>query len=288
MSLMRVWALLVVSGCGRLAFDPVGTPSSQDASPSDAVELGTGPFGSFRLVTELDSNVDEDDPAVSSDGLELFWASKRTGPSKIWTARRASRSDPWSAPQEVVELSLTTDDKSPELSADALTLVFGAGGDLALSTRASRTDSWSQPVIILDAGTPSLGTPALCNENLRLYMRFDAGTTIDHLYVSDRATTTASWSTPMPVDELNSTAIDSGPWVSADCNRLYFDSDRNQNGDVFMAHRNPTTDLFGAPTQLPELRVPFGSVHDVSLTADEKYIVWSHQSTVNKLYEATR
>jgi hypothetical protein len=285
-SLMRAWALLLLSSCGRLAFDPASVGGSDGVS--DAEVLGTGPFGGFRLIAELDSAFDEDDPAVSSDGLELFWASKRTGVSKIWSARRASRTDPWGAAQQVMELSVSTDDKAPELSSDDLTIAFVVNGNIAMSTRASRTATWSPPVVVLDVGSVSAGTPALCNEDLRMYLRVEDGLAIDHLHVTDRATTASPWPQPTPVMELNSATQDTGPWMSADCNRMYFDSDRMQNGDIFVAYRNAANDMFGPPSLLAEIRSAFGSAHDVSLTADEKYIVWSHQTIINKLYEGTR
>jgi hypothetical protein len=278
---MRAWALLLLAGCGRFAFD-----ESRDAPP-DAVILGTGPFGNVQPIAELASTFDEDDPGVSRDGLELYWASKRTGVSKIWTSRRASRMDPWGAPEQVLETSLTTDDKGPELSPDSLTLYFDASGDLAMSTRPTRTASWSPAAVILHVVSVSVGTPAVCNQALRMYMRRVDSMSIDHIYVSNRATIDDTWPIPVAVTELESGLGDSGPWISADCDHMYFDSDRTQNGAVYLAYRDPMTDTFGVPIEMPEIRV-LGSVHDVSLTSDEKYVVFSHRNTVNQLYEASR
>src|ERR1043165_312493 len=101
----RVALLVLMSGCGRLAFDEARDAPS-DAS-IDAEVLGTGPFVNVRPIAELASAFDEDDPGISRDGLEIYWASKRTGASKIWMSRRASRTDPWGTPAQVTELDLT-------------------------------------------------------------------------------------------------------------------------------------------------------------------------------------
>lgn len=281
----RVALLVLVSGCGRIAFDAVGAVST-DAAPDSEV-LGTGPFGNVRPIAELASSSADDDPGVSRDGLELYWASKRTGPSKIWTSRRASRTDPWGTPAQVTELDLTTDDKAPELSPDSLRLYFDASGDIAMSTRATRTAAWSLPVIVLHKPGGNVGTPSECGQGLRLYLRDVGAASLDHLAVSNRATLSDAWSQPAPIPELESNLGDSGPWASADCNRLYFDSNRTQTGAAYVAYRDPMTDTFGAPIELPDVRAA-GSVHDLSLTSDEKYVVFSHGGTVSQLYEASR
>jgi Tol biopolymer transport system component len=93
-----------------------------------------------RLVDEVNAAPTDAAPAMSDDGLELFFDSYRTGPDVIYTATRASTSEPFSAP-----IALTALDPSglgagsPELSADGRRLYFdhdnGTSIDIYVATR---------------------------------------------------------------------------------------------------------------------------------------------------------
>ncbi|MGE5186348.1 MAG: hypothetical protein ACM31C_30040 [Acidobacteriota bacterium] len=95
---------------------------------------------------ELNSSVDEYGPTLSSDGLEIFFASVRTGGLggfDVYTARRGSVDDPFGPPQLVREVSSAMDDVGTRLSADGTTLYLdydtltsgGANADLWVATR---------------------------------------------------------------------------------------------------------------------------------------------------------
>jgi hypothetical protein len=56
------------------------------------------------MVTELATAADEGWPALTADGLTVFWSSTRTdggakGGWDIWTARRTSLTAPFSSPR---------------------------------------------------------------------------------------------------------------------------------------------------------------------------------------------
>jgi len=111
------------------------------------IYLADGSFGSATRVTELSSPLNESDPWIRHDGLEIFFQSNRagsTGPAlDLWVATRGSTADAWSTP---VNLGSTINTASAEqnasLSSDGTTLFFasdrlgGSGGlDLYMSTR---------------------------------------------------------------------------------------------------------------------------------------------------------
>lgn len=77
-----------------------------------------GCFGPAVLVTELSSLMNESDPSIRRDGLEIFFHSNRTGsigPSNdLWVATRESTLDPWSTP---VNLGGTINTASAEQNA---------------------------------------------------------------------------------------------------------------------------------------------------------------------------
>lgn len=106
-----------------------------------------GSFGPAAAVAELNSPRRDAMVAVRRDGLELFLASDRPGPTPgpfdLWIATRAGTSDPWSAPVNLGPVvNSAADDSRGSLSFDGTTLYMESnrlGGfgdhDLWVSTR---------------------------------------------------------------------------------------------------------------------------------------------------------
>ena len=88
-----VAVVLVVGGCGRIAFDP-----RSDGSASD--DTGSG-FAPPTVVGELSSADEDDDPTLTADALEVYFVSTRAGGQgmgDIWRSVRSTVDDPWSPP----------------------------------------------------------------------------------------------------------------------------------------------------------------------------------------------
>lgn len=109
-------------------------------------------FGAPALAAGLNTAADDSRPNLRRDGLEIFFDSNRAGGIggiDIWTATRASTSDPWSnVANPGTDVNSTVNDLRPSLSWDATALYFGstrAGGegsqDLYVTTRAKLTGS---------------------------------------------------------------------------------------------------------------------------------------------------
>jgi Tol biopolymer transport system component len=105
-----------------------------------------GDFGSPSPVPELNTTSTDYQPALSKDGLELFFASNRPGGIgnvDLWGSTREDTSDPWSAPFNLGKVvNSNAADFHPTLSFDRTILLFasertgGVGsGDLWMSTR---------------------------------------------------------------------------------------------------------------------------------------------------------
>lgn len=121
-----------------------GGPGGTDIYVSK--QMADGSFGTAALVTELNSSMNESDPSIRNDGLEILFHSNRTGtqgPNDLWVAMRASSLDAWSSPVNVGEpINSAASEQNAYLSADGLTLYFASdqpGGfgstDLYVSSR---------------------------------------------------------------------------------------------------------------------------------------------------------
>lgn len=87
----------------------------------------TSDFGTPVPVGELNSNVVDDAPVLSADGLEIFFASNRPSSNRnnIWHATRSTTSDGFGTPTMISELSSDpTEDYPTWVSPDRCTLFF--------------------------------------------------------------------------------------------------------------------------------------------------------------------
>ncbi len=118
-------------------------------------QLADGSFAPATLVPELSSPLNENDPSLRHDGLEIIFQSNRTGSNGIaldlWVATRASTLAAWSTPVNLGStINTVSAEQNPYLSADGATLFFasdragGAGGvDLYTGTRALPMPGWN-------------------------------------------------------------------------------------------------------------------------------------------------
>ncbi len=110
-----------------------------------------GSFGRAEVVAELSTDADDFMPNVSRDGREIVFNSNRPGsivnalgnPSQdLYTATRASTSDPWSAPINLgSNVNTMGNETRSSLSADGERLHFGRDGTIYVSVRTKVTGS---------------------------------------------------------------------------------------------------------------------------------------------------
>ena len=134
------WGLVAIglAGCGRLNFTPVGDLGDAGTSDPDAA------FSAPVPLTALNIGMGEDDPSLTSDLLEIYFSSSRSGSQRVWRSVRAAATDPWPAPQMVTEVD-GANVNNPKISLDGLALIFSStrapnlgGSDLWLATRPDR------------------------------------------------------------------------------------------------------------------------------------------------------
>jgi hypothetical protein len=223
----------------------------------------TGEFSSpTNLGGVINSGAAETAPAISSDGLSLFFSSNRAGGNGSWdlyVATRTSTSEPFGAPVNLgTGVNTNLPEFAPAISADGLSLYFqrrndpgGLGGDdVWVATRASTSDPFGTAV---NLGSPVNSTsfeggPFISDDELALYFasaRPGGAGQID-LYLSNRASTGDSFGAPINLGvPINTTVQDFNAHIAPD--GLYFHSNRpgGQGGNDlwFAAFAGTTTVL---------------------------------------------
>jgi hypothetical protein len=201
------------------------------------------PWGAPALVPELDSSSSDWAPAVSLDGLTIWFATDRDGPNgHIWSASRASRADPWGAPAPVPELASSAVDFAPAVDAAETTVFFSsnrpgsAGYDIYTATRAAPNLPWSAPAL-----APGLNSdadeydPFVAQGGLVVFftsMRSGGG----DIYWSARRGAGDPFQAPVPLVDLDTPMYDSDSTLSPDLTYMMFSSTRSGNAEIYETH----------------------------------------------------
>ena len=121
---------------------------SKDAPWGSPAKIGP-PVGSLEDNLPVGSN-DVYSSDISADGLSLYFASTRVGgygDGDIWLTTRATKSNPWTEPVNLgPNVNAGSNDWSPSISTDGLTLVFHRGNSTWATTRRSKDDDWGPAV----------------------------------------------------------------------------------------------------------------------------------------------
>lgn len=92
----------------------------------------------------------EDHPCLTSDGLSLYFTSKRSGSHTLWVTTRPATDALWGQPERLgPPVDMIMYETTPFISPDGLSLYFSEGGwapDMYVSRRTSVTGSWGSPV----------------------------------------------------------------------------------------------------------------------------------------------
>ena len=201
-------------------------------------ETRDGNWGTpVNLGPTVNSSASDLSSSISADGLSLYYGSWWAGYGKndIWVTTRETTEDDWGTPVNLgPTVNSSSEDWSPSISTDGLTLFFGSnrpGGlgnwDIYVTTRATKDDDWSAPVNLgptVNSSALDYG-PCISADGLTLFFTSvrPGGYGNNDIWVTTRATTEDDWGTPVNLGPIvNSLANEGIPSISADGREIYF------------------------------------------------------------------
>ncbi len=207
----------------------------------------TASFGTPENLVNLNSDADEDRPALSGDELTIVIARNPTigtGKARILLARREQSSSPLPSTNDDLTQIINagdTDHRDPFLSRDGLRLYFAPTGttgfqQIRVAARASTSAAFSAPAAVrgVDRSNASDADPAVSNdERILVFSSTDLGGT--NLWYATRLVAGDDFGAPVPIMGLNSVVSDSDPMLSADGCELYFSSTRGSGRHIYRA-----------------------------------------------------
>src|SRR6266404_1324842 len=210
----------------------------------------TEPWGPPQnLGAPINTSFNDGNPALSADGLRLYFVSNRTGSkglNDIWVSRWTGSG--WDTPENLGDGVNSADNEAgPALFEDAatgkVTLYFTStkagslgSSDLYASTQQpDGTFGPAIPVVELNSAADET-SPGIRSDGLEIFFRSTrpgsiplAGVPSGDLWVATRDSASGSWSNPVNVDPdgllgINTDKHEGGPALSYDGTTLYFHS----------------------------------------------------------------
>jgi WD40-like Beta Propeller Repeat len=218
---------------------------SQSFNPPPAKPLDEGTLQAITAKTDkldqpaalqpvhlenVNTDKDEDDPHLSSNGLHLYYTSSADGKSEIMEAVRKSKDRSWSRGKPVADINVAGDCRSVFLTPDGI-----------------------YPQFLFFATNKDPEKPDGRGDNFDLYF-----------LIKQRAK--ADFTTPTPLHTIGTPADELHPWLTADGRKLYFSRKDPDGWHVYVATRPAKKGPFGKSTRVD---LPAG-FHHATLTPDDK------------------
>lgn len=242
-------------------------PSARDTDPTVTADLREVFFMSDRLgskdlwtsrreapdlpwaepvpVESLNSDVVDENPHVSSDGLRLwFYTDRDRAAGTIWTAAREALDAPWGEPSAVGEVGIGGDRSNVAVGlAENETLLVvsslptgGNGYELYEQKRASRDDVFGEAVHVDEATSARDEFDPEVRANGLLLAFHSQRLGSNDIFRATRESIDDPFGDVEPVDALNSAYDDGAPAIALELEYVMFSSDREGTDDIFEAH----------------------------------------------------
>jgi Tol biopolymer transport system component len=194
------------------------------------------PFGQGQPLPSLINEGTEGSPYLSSNGLSLYFYSRRgggMGNRDIYVATRPTTTSQFDTVTALSSLNGPGMDHQPEVSADQLSIYFvsdrSGNVDIWRSTRGSVGAAFGVPLAVSELNTSSdEGGITLSSDGLEAIITSNrpGGAGARDLYRATRASTDDPFNDLQPLSELNTPDNEIDPALSADGKELYFASNR--------------------------------------------------------------
>jgi hypothetical protein len=222
-------------------------------------------------VSEVNSEINDKSPFLSSDGLTLYFSRENEAGgylARIFQAARATSDGPWGAVAEIVSLNDSPGHVTcPWVSADNLRLYYystsGMTRMLRMSHRSSTRQPWPAGTYLSELNTlGSVANPTLTEDELTIVfsgLDLAGGCGQWDLWSATRPDRDSPFIEVTNLRLLNTTASDMHPSLSPDGLMLYFASNRNGPYQIFCARRASRTAQFGHVQHVARLDTAGGS-----------------------------
>jgi hypothetical protein len=288
-------AVLLLAGCEAQLSNGAGERGAPDAPVPPDAAIDAAPLGRWSpagTVTVAATPSVEDDVTLSSDALEMVFAIAvgTTGTKDLYYTSRTSTDTPW-APVAKLPFNTTASEESPRFSGDHQTLYFASdritSGDLdiyAVDHLAAGATMWGpvRPVTEVNTGaTQKWFTPCGIDRYVVVQSTPGAGT--------DLFEGTLGGGAPAPLTDLNSSASDTGAFLTQDCLTIYFASFRTTPEKIFVSHRASIDSRWDPPVPVDDFASVGGNQEDPWLSADQRTFVFASDAGGTKdIYLSTR
>lgn len=279
---MRSLLLVACTACGRLGFDASGPPIDLGVDAPGDAGCTFGPWGAPQLVG-ISTTATEEGPALSPDGLDLYFHRYPTSSSDLYVAHRTLPTEPFTSDQ-ALSFNGPGFDRDPVVTAGGHHLFFGSDRD----TGGNGFDElWES----IDLGVPTkiseipagIYGPWVREDELELW--YNDGDR--KLYVRTRSVATQSWGPPTLIESLPSVGY---PSLSRDGREIYVEGNASGVAKIYVATRtDPSQPVFGEPRQLVELEGSFTRLGDPELASSDTELYFdADDGTDENLYVTTR
>lgn len=190
----------------------------------------TAAWGSITPEPNVDDAGSGRAPVLTANGLTLYFFRGAGGPTKVWTATRASLTDPFSAPTQAgapLNVNTATTDTVTWVSPDGAAVAFSSnrnGGDIDIYRVEQGSTGFGAPVALTELSSSAEDYAIFTADELQAFVSSKRATTKGGLdiYYARRAKKTDTFPHPAPLDILNTSVSENAAYASADGCTLYF------------------------------------------------------------------
>jgi Tol biopolymer transport system component len=207
----------------------------------------TAPFSGISVLANVNAG-NQYNPAISADGLTLFFASVRpvgVGDNDIYQATRATQTDDFTNIHLAPNVNTSASEVQPYLTRDGATLYFVrtvSAAQVVFRATGSITVGFANPSMVAELHGPTNDTdPVVSTDGLTVFWGSDrAGGMGDvDVWQAQRTTPSGAFGSPAPVPSVNTPGFESPSDVSPDGCRLYLTSTRAGRTGIYVATRPP-------------------------------------------------